>query len=520
MARELQQRAKVQRQLTDSAPCDAFCIGSVDSKAESPALQMMRAASDMEARVVDGIFLTPRQGLPRLVQPSSQGEPTRRRRVVEPSSQDVQTPSLLAATEDQLNVAHRLNVARRQQAQARFAMQRAEHLAVGSAAVQDSSTQLEVVVDPQGEACEQSKDLIDWAMEQLLVRASRVQMLSAPADGWDDECSVGATTRRGEIVHAKQSAGCRLCAAVVVRPRGSDVPSSQLPREDSFLYVEHLRPRELDQSGFKWFGLAFGQAWDQNAKLTRQFHEGDSRREPLWKQAHDVPAKDHANTIDLGWSVYAGSGRQQSVTAGIAYARTANVELRDAAQEKDDMLMQYALDALLPIAWNAVELRFPRWAKRMWNKAERFRLRGTGFSKISLGCACAVPCPARRLPVSVSLSPTMATAFALVADDNPCVAHFDKNWGIDVIIALSINELKGGHHVMLSFDGQHAIVVETSPDGTLIIGTHAARAHGFTCARATTERGVLSPRAQAITRRCCTATWRRTTAAASSPHST
>ena len=92
--------------------------------------------------------------------------------------------------------------------------------------------------------------------------------------------------------------------------------------------------------------------------------------------------------------------------------------------------------------------------------------------------------------------------------------------GIDVIIALSINELKGGHHVMLSFDGQHAIVVETSPDGTLIIGTHAARAHGFTCARATTERGVLSPRAQAITRRCCTATWRRTTAAASSPHST
>ena len=53
MARELQQRAKVQRQLTDSAPCDAFCIGSVDSKAESPALQMMRAASDMEARVVD-----------------------------------------------------------------------------------------------------------------------------------------------------------------------------------------------------------------------------------------------------------------------------------------------------------------------------------------------------------------------------------------------------------------------------------------------------------------------------------
>ena len=53
-------------------------------------------------------------------------------------------------------------------------------------------------------------------------------------------------------------------------------------------------------------------------------------------------------------------------------------------------------------------------------------------------------------------------------------AHFDKNWGIDVIVSFKQGALKGGHHVMFSFDGKHAVVIETSPDGTIIAGARAA----------------------------------------------
>ena len=74
-----------------------------------------------------------------------------------------------------------------------------------------------------------------------------------------------------------------------------------------------------------------------------------------------------------------------------------------------------------------------------------------------------------------------ATGFSKVtiAYDNPTDAHYDKNFGADVIIAFRTNaECKGGDHVMVSHDGKTAVLVETSQLGTLISGNHQHVLHG------------------------------------------
>lgn len=65
-----------------------------------------------------------------------------------------------------------------------------------------------------------------------------------------------------------------------------------------------------------------------------------------------------------------------------------------------------------------------------------------------------------------------------IAYDNPTCVHYDSNFGADVILAFRLGSLKGGEHVMLSVDGDEAVMVETSELGTLIGGCHEHLLHG------------------------------------------
>ena len=76
------------------------------------------------------------------------------------------------------------------------------------------------------------------------------------------------------------------------------------------------------------------------------------------------------------------------------------------------------------------------------SEAGKYGIYGTGFSKVT------------------------------VAYDNPTNAHYDDNFGADVLVVFNIRNLRGGHHVMTSHDGKEAIVVESSKLGTIISGNH------------------------------------------------
>ena len=65
-----------------------------------------------------------------------------------------------------------------------------------------------------------------------------------------------------------------------------------------------------------------------------------------------------------------------------------------------------------------------------------------------------------------------------VAYDNPTNAHYDNNFGVDVLVVFDICNLRGGHHVMTSQDGKEAIVVESCKLGTIISGNHHHVLHG------------------------------------------
>lgn len=49
---------------------------------------------------------------------------------------------------------------------------------------------------------------------------------------------------------------------------------------------------------------------------------------------------------------------------------------------------------------------------------------------------------------------------------------------VDVIIAFSLQDLRGGDHVALNWDGSSALVIETSKFGTVIAGDHKVMLHG------------------------------------------
>ena len=100
------------------------------------------------------------------------------------------------------------------------------------------------------------------------------------------------------------------------------------------------------------------------------------------------------------------------------------------------------------LAWEHLLRRFPKIAEKMQAEAGKYGIYGTGFSKVT------------------------------VAYDNPTNAHYDDNFGADVLVVFNIRSLRGGHHVMTSHDGKEAIVVESSKLGTIISGNHQHVLHG------------------------------------------
>ena len=67
------------------------------------------------------------------------------------------------------------------------------------------------------------------------------------------------------------------------------------------------------------------------------------------------------------------------------------------------------------LAWEHLLRRFPRIAEKMQAEAGKY---GIYFSKVT------------------------------VAYDNPTNAHYDDNFGADVLVVFNIRSLRGGHHVM------------------------------------------------------------------------
>ena len=103
--------------------------------------------------------------------------------------------------------------------------------------------------------------------------------------------------------------------------------------------------------------------------------------------------------------------------------------------------------------------RWPQTSVDMLRQAGKYTIFNTGFSKVS------------------------------IAYDNPTTAHFDSNYGVDVVVAFNVDgsvPLKGGVHVMTSHDVDKAIAVETSQLGVCIAGPHAHLLHANT---ATTDGG-------------------------------
>ena len=92
--------------------------------------------------------------------------------------------------------------------------------------------------------------------------------------------------------------------------------------------------------------------------------------------------------------------------------------------------------------------RYPTLAREMLSEVGIYGIFDTGFSKVT------------------------------IAYDNPTTVHYDSNFGADVILAFRIGALQGGEHVMLSVDGEEAVVVETSELGVLIGGCHEHLLHG------------------------------------------
>ena len=115
------------------------------------------------------------------------------------------------------------------------------------------------------------------------------------------------------------------------------------------------------------------------------------------------------------------------------------------------------------LAWDLVVRQWPATAVDMLRQAGAYTIFGTGFSKVSIGY------------------------------DNPTAAHYDSNYGVDVVVAfdvgdLSVERLRGGVHVMTSDDASVGVAVETSRLGVCIAGSHAHLLHANT---ATTSGGRL-----------------------------
>jgi hypothetical protein len=301
--------------------------------------------------------------------------------------------------------------------------------------------------EPEGEApgpfgtlridsSERQSDFYLQTMEQMLVAAGagRTISLSKPVDSL-------LSKRRFACVQLHDSAG---------EWQGSD--------ERSKVWIEYLSTADLDQGvvestprragavsrrsstlGGPWFGEALAMGYNELRHLAKSFH---TRGKRVAEETHDKFHKD-AVSIEFGYSTYVGGSKlqMQAWKNGEAYERIATAIARDKPLGK---LVERAAD----LAWDFVVRRYPSISKKMLDAVGIYGIYGTGFSKVT------------------------------IAYDNPTCAHYDSNYGADVILAFRLKGLQGGDHVMWSVDGRDAIAVETSDLGVLIGGCHEHLLHG------------------------------------------
>jgi len=286
------------------------------------------------------------------------------------------------------------------------------------------------------DSTESKSDFYLHTMEQMLVRAGpgRTITLSKPAESL-------LPKRMAAWVQLHDSAG---------EWQDSD--------ERSKVWIEYLCTADLDQgvvestsrragavsrasstSGGPWFGEVLALAYDELKHLAKSFH---TRGQRVALETKDKFMLD-AVSIEFGYSTYVGGSKlqMQAWKNGTAYERKATAIGRDRPL---GMLVERAA----PLAWDFVVRRFPSISKKMLEAAGIYGIYGTGFSKVT------------------------------IAYDNPTCAHYDSNYGADVILAFRLKALKGGDHVMWSVDGCDAIAVETSELGVLIGGCHEHLLHG------------------------------------------
>jgi hypothetical protein len=262
-------------------------------------------------------------------------------------------------------------------------------------------------------------------MEQMLVRAQTVTTMARPSN---------------RLLPQRVSTAVRLMDE-----------REAMDDEQSNVWIEHLSTGDFDQdvaertskgssiSGGAWFGAAAALAYDELSHLAKSFH---TRGQRVARETHDKWYAD-AVTIEFGWSTFRGGAKMQmrAWKNGAAYERKATAIGREKA------LGRMAEEASR-VAWDCVLRRYPQRAAQMLMEVGRYGIYETGFSKVT------------------------------IAYDNPTCAHYDSNYGADVILAFRLGNLRGGEHVMLSADGTHGIVVETSELGTLIAGCHEHLLHG------------------------------------------
>jgi len=207
--------------------------------------------------------------------------------------------------------------------------------------------------------------------------------------------------------------------------------------EQSKIYIEHLCAADLGQHDGPYFGESTAIAYNEVHHLANSFHQRGVKK----AKATCDPLVDDAVSIELGYSTMAGGSKLQMA----AWRKGEAFKLR--ATDKAPELNAHA-EVAAELAWEHLLRRFPKIGERMLTEAGKYGIYSTGFSKVT------------------------------VAYDNPTNAHYDNNFGADVLVVFNLRNLRGGHHVMTSHDGKEAIVVESSKLGTIISGNHQHVLHG------------------------------------------
>ena len=145
---------------------------------------------------------------------------------------------------------------------------------------------LRIIFDPLGKSAAASRPLIDESMEQLLCRDEcvNIQLIRKPPVQLKSLVTRSLRVERLASPYLSE----RSCAAIMCEP----LRPGRAPAEN-VVWVEHLKPTELDAEGEPTFGTQLSQAWQEQSKHARQFHE---RGEDLGVATHDVYAQRDGHT--------------------------------------------------------------------------------------------------------------------------------------------------------------------------------------------------------------------------------